>query len=100
MSGLNAQNGRDPGQPEWSEQYCLSSWCRAERWLVRPDVRGRDLWLVAESAESAPWTVASHEPICPICGEALAAHVEGVGDIEAEPPATVINFLRALDRAA
>lgn len=94
------QRNRGPEQPEWSEQYCQSSWCRGERWFVRPDARGQNLWLVAESADSAAWTVASHEPICPLCGETMAAHIEGVGDIEAEPPATVLKFLRTLGRAA
>ncbi|HMQ31911.1 MAG TPA: hypothetical protein PKD53_14375 [Chloroflexaceae bacterium] len=78
----------------------MSRWCRGGRWFVRPDGRGRDLWLIAESLEASPWSVAACESVCPLCGEALAAHVEGVGEIEAEPPAAIISFLRALDRAA
>lgn len=95
-----ASRGWGAGSPEWSEQFCLSRWCRAVRWFVRPSGRGSDLWLIAESPEAAPWSVAASEMVCPLCGEALAAHVEGVGDIEGEPPAVIISFLRALSRAA
>jgi hypothetical protein len=95
-----SRNGQGPQQSEWSERFCLSRHCRAGTWFVQPDTRGAELWLIAESPEGSPWTVAAHEPICPFCGEALEAHVEGVGEIEAEPPPTLLSFLRGLGRAA
>jgi hypothetical protein len=95
-----AGDGGESTQEEWSEQFCMSRWCRADRWYVKPDSRSKALWVITENPAYAPWSVAANEPVCPLCGEALAHHVEGVGDIEAELPATIINFLRALDRAA
>jgi hypothetical protein len=95
-----AGDGDEAAKGEWGEQFCMSRWCRAGRWYVKPDRRSKALWLIAEHPDDAPWSVAASEPVCPLCGEALACHVEGVGDIEAELPATIINFLRALERAA
>lgn len=94
------RHSADAAAPAWSEQYCQSQWCRAGRLYVRPDPRARDLWLIAEDPEGATWSVAASEAICPRCGEALAPHVEGVGDIDTPAPATLLNFLRSLDRAA
>lgn len=99
-SEQQANGGREAPEPEWSEQYCQSRWCRAGRWYVRADQRGRDLWLVAEDPGASPWSVAASEVVCPLCGEPLAGHVEGVGDIEGAPPAAILSFLRTLDRAA
>ncbi len=98
FGGAGRGDGADSAA--WSEQYCLTDWCRGGRWLVRPDGRARDLWQVAASLDDAPWSVAATEVVCPLCGEALAAHIEGVGDIDAEPPAGILGFLHALGRAA
>lgn len=97
-----AGDGQGSDLSAWMPQFCLSSWCRAQRWLVRPDARGRDLWLVAESLDMQPWSVAARDPVCPLCGEALMAHVEGVGDIETADaaPNPILRFIRTLDRAA
>lgn len=90
--------GRHP--VTWGEQYCLNRECRGDRWYVRPDGRSLELWQVAESPEAAPFTVAASCPACPLCGESLEAHVEGVGEIATAPPATIMSFLRTIDRAA
>jgi hypothetical protein len=85
---------------EWSEQFCTSSWCSVERWLVRPDPRAPQLWQLAESAEMAPWTVAAAAPICPLCGEELAAHREGVGEPEGVVDNAFVAYIRTLKQAA
>jgi hypothetical protein len=92
--------GRLPNSALWTEQFCLSQWCRAGRWYVRPDSNSQNLWLISESPDAAPWSVAAAQAVCPLCGVALAAHVEGVGEIEGEVPATIIRFIRTLERAA
>lgn len=96
----SADSGRAPDAPAWIEQFCLSPWCRAGRWLVRPDSHSTHIWLISESPDAPPWSVACTEPVCPLCGEPLAGHGEGLGEIDGEMPATIVSFIRALDRAA
>lgn len=96
----HTNGGRERTEPEWVEQFCLSPWCRAEHWYVRSDQRSKDLWLITESPEMAPWSVCAGEAVCPLCGEALAAHVEGVGELEDERPNAIIDFIRKLGQAA
>ena len=85
---------------EWSEQFCTCSWCRMDRWLVRPDPRAPQLWQLAESDEMAPWTVAAALPICPLCGGELAAHREGVGELDSAANNPFVAYIRTLKQAA
>jgi hypothetical protein len=89
-----------PQSAKWSEQYCTCSWCRMDRWLVRPDPRAPQLWQMAESDEMAPWTVAAAAPICPLCGEELAAHREGVGEVASAANNPFVAYIRTLKQAA
>ncbi|NTU79358.1 MAG: hypothetical protein HGA45_08135 [Chloroflexales bacterium] len=98
MSAEQQANGdHGAAEPAWSEQYCMSQWCRGARWFIRPDSRGEQLWVIAESPDSAPWSVAAAAAVCPLCGEHLVAHIEGVGEIEGEMPAAILRFIRSLD---
>jgi hypothetical protein len=92
---------RAPGAgAEWSVQFCTCSWCKVERWLVRPDPRAPQLWQLAESEGMSPWTVAAATPICPLCGEELAAHREGVGEPEGAVDNPFVTYIRTLKQAA
>jgi ribosomal protein S27AE len=84
----------------WQDRFCSSSWCRGGRWLVRADPRAAALWQVAESEDQAPWAVAADDPICPLCGELLAEHVEGVGEPEIAIDNPFVGFIRTLKTAA
>lgn len=90
---------RPDGAREWRELFCTCSWCRAERWLVRPTNR-RELWLVAQDDGANPWQIAASEPICPLCGEDLAAHIEGTGEPEQAGDNPFVHYIRALRPAA
>lgn len=84
---------------EWRELFCTCRWCRAERWLVRLSNR-REVWQIVQEDGASPWLIAASEPICPMCGEALAAHVEGVGEPEQAGDNPFVRYIRALRPAA
>jgi hypothetical protein len=88
------QRRDDTAVDTWSEGFCMTDWCKAERWVVRRDVRYHDLWLVAASDTDAAWEIAAVVPICPLCGTNLSPHVEGVGEV----PDAVDNALAAYAR--
>lgn len=85
---------------EWTDLFCTCGWCRGERWLVRQDPRCPELWQIAESATMAPWSVAAHTPVCPLCGEELVAHIEGIGEPESVIDNPFVRYIRSLKRAA
>ena len=72
---------RDTTARHWSDGFCTTEWCNAERWAVRRDAHHHDLWLVAASADDSGWVIAGVEPACPLCGVNLSPHVEGVGEV-------------------
>ncbi|GAB4436946.1 MAG: hypothetical protein OHK0015_29200 [Chloroflexi bacterium OHK40] len=86
--------------PAWRELFCTCNWCRAERWVVRADPRSPELWLICENTSDSPWSIAASEPVCPRCGEPLAAHIEGIGDPEGVTSNPFITYIRTLRRAA
>jgi hypothetical protein len=98
----NNEAGRFPlgGPDDWTDQFCTCSWCRAERWLVRQDPRSAELWQIAEDHTMAPWSVAAKAPVCPLCGEQLVAHVEGIGEPEMAIDNPFVRYIRTLRRAA
>lgn len=100
MDGTNTPWRQPGGGAEWNEQFCTSSWCRMDRLLVRPDPRAPQLWELAESADVTPWTVAAARPICPLCGEELAAHREGIGEPEGQVDNPFVAYIRTLKQAA
>lgn len=100
MARENHQAGRFGAPEEWTDLFCTCGWCRAERWLVRQDPRSPELWQIAEDPMTAPWSVAAREPVCPLCGEALVAHVEGIGDPEAALDNPFVRYIRTLKMAA
>jgi len=75
------QQRQDTALQSWSEGFCTTDWCKAERWVVRRDVRHHNLWLVAASVADAAWKIAGVVPVCPLCGMNLSPHVEGVGEV-------------------
>jgi hypothetical protein len=87
------------GAREWRELFCICTWCRAERWLVRLTSR-REVWQVAQDDGASPWLIAAHTPICPLCGEDLAAHIEGIGEPEQAGDNAFVRYIRALRPAA
>lgn len=94
---------RQPGGStphEWNTLYCTCGWCRAERWMVRQDPRSPELWQVAEDSTMAPWSVAAREPVCPLCGEQLLAHVEGLGEPDNVIDNPFVRYIRTLKQAA
>jgi len=78
----------------WSDGFCTTNWCNAERWVVRRDARHPDLWLVAASIDDSGWQIAGVTPVCPLCGMDLSPHVEGVGEV----PGTADNPLAVYAR--
>lgn len=90
----------DRGPSPWATLYCTERGCRGERWLVQQDSRARELWHIAASEEIEPWQVAAAAPICPLCGGALAAHREGVGDPEMAIDNPFVGYIKALRTAA
>ncbi len=76
-----SQQSHDTTAQTWSDGFCTTDWCKAERWVVRRDVRHHDLWLVAASAADAAWQIAGAVPVCPLCGMNLSPHIEGVGEV-------------------
>jgi len=61
---------------EWQLYACHTSYCRADRWLVRQSHEQSELWHVASLVAGVPWLVAAVEPVCPFCGTTLVAAVE------------------------
>ena len=88
------QQREDTAVRSWSDGFCTTDWCQAERWAVRRDVRHRDLWLVAASVADAAWEIAGAVPVCPLCGTNLSPYVAGVG----EAPGVADNPLAAYAR--
>ena len=88
-----------PGGSEWREHFCTSDWCSARRWLVRLSNRS-EVWQVAQDESMSPWLVAADRPVCPMCGEELAAHVEGVGEPEHGADNPFVRYIRTLRPAA
>jgi hypothetical protein len=85
---------------DWTDLFCTCIWCRAAHWLVRQDPRSPELWQIAEDHQTAPWSVAAREPVCPLCGETLVAHVEGIGEPEIAFDNPFVRYIRTLKRAA
>lgn len=95
-AGQCARSDRD----RWTNLFCTCGWCRGERWIVRQDPRSPQLWQIAEAEGASPWSVASREPVCPLCGDELVAHVEGVGEPEMAIDNPFVRYIRTLKRAA
>jgi len=90
------QQRHDTAVQTWSDGFCTTDWCKAERWLVRRDVRQHDLWLVAASVGDAAWDIAGVVPICPLCGTNLSPHVEGVGEVPGVADNPLAGYARRL----
>lgn len=84
----------------WQDLFCTSGWCRAEHWVVQQDQRSPQLWHIAEPGSRAPWAVTAHQPVCPLCGEALVAHIEGFGDPDIAVDNPFVAYIRTLKNVA
>ncbi len=67
---------------------------------MQPDNRVHKLWHLVREEGAEPWRIAAETPICPLCGEALAAHVEGVGEPDMAIDNPFVGYIKALQTAA
>jgi len=90
------QQEHDTAAETWSDGFCTTDWCRADRWAVQRDANRRDLWLVATTSGDTSWQIAATTPACPLCGANLSPHVEGVGEVLGAADNPLATYARRL----
>ena len=52
----------------WERRFCNTSFCEVETVFVKRSDQDSQLWHVAFEPDQSGWLIASHEPVCPLCG--------------------------------
>ncbi len=52
----------------WERRFCNTPFCEVETLFVQRSDWNPELWSVATEPDQPEWLIASHEPVCPLCG--------------------------------
>ena len=80
----------------WHARWCVSKRCVGDMWHVKRMPQQASMWWVVGSMGEQPMTVASDVPLCPRCGQPLAAACEieeGLGQCTESEAAVLREWL-------